>query len=187
MILQWILSYTCWKTTRVSKTSCFAVRIALAKDVPEKYVMQYIVVYKLLTLFRDQLVELLVRVLDHQIRRETVGERKSREEEEERVRRDEEERKRREEEERRRGESEERKRLEAELERERQRLREKEAELATAQAQAPAPEQASSELRLRLNELGACENNYAWIKVEGGYQCSSGGHFVSDARLQVCS
>lgn len=34
-----------------------------------------------------------------------------------------------------------------------------------------------------LRQMGQCVAGYQWIKQSGGYRCSAGGHFVSDAQL----
>ena len=38
-------------------------------------------------------------------------------------------------------------------------------------------------LAVKLQMIGRCCAGYQWIKVEGGYCCSAGGHYVSDAML----
>lgn len=37
----------------------------------------------------------------------------------------------------------------------------------------------------KLRDMGVCPVGYRWIKQVGGYACSAGGHFVSDAQLGV--
>ena len=32
-----------------------------------------------------------------------------------------------------------------------------------------------------LKELGKCPNGYDWIRKPGGWECTGGAHFVSDA------
>ena len=36
-----------------------------------------------------------------------------------------------------------------------------------------------------LKTLGRCVMGYRWIKQNGGYRCSAGGHFVSDSELAL--
>jgi ATPase family associated with various cellular activities (AAA) len=35
----------------------------------------------------------------------------------------------------------------------------------------------------KLRDMGICPAGFRWIKEEGGYRCSAGGHFVGDAQL----
>jgi hypothetical protein len=35
----------------------------------------------------------------------------------------------------------------------------------------------------KLKTMGVCPSGYTWIKEAGGYRCSAGGHFISDAEL----
>jgi hypothetical protein len=34
-----------------------------------------------------------------------------------------------------------------------------------------------------LKDMGVCCMGYRWIKQHGGYRCTGGAHFVSDAQL----
>ena len=36
----------------------------------------------------------------------------------------------------------------------------------------------------KLKEIGQCPKGFDWIKVQGGWQCSGGGHRVSDEELE---
>jgi DNA polymerase III delta prime subunit len=36
----------------------------------------------------------------------------------------------------------------------------------------------------KLRKMGVCVMGYRWIKQSGGYRCSAGGHWVSDAQLE---
>ncbi|KAL8415161.1 hypothetical protein RB594_006120 [Gaeumannomyces avenae] len=36
----------------------------------------------------------------------------------------------------------------------------------------------------RLQRIGICPAGFQWIKQEGGYRCSAGGHFVTDSELE---
>jgi hypothetical protein len=35
-----------------------------------------------------------------------------------------------------------------------------------------------------LSRIGTCEAGYQWLRVSGGWRCSAGGHFCSDAEVQ---
>ena len=35
----------------------------------------------------------------------------------------------------------------------------------------------------KIRQIGKCPMNFDWLKIPGGYQCSGGTHFVSDAEL----
>ena len=35
----------------------------------------------------------------------------------------------------------------------------------------------------KLHRIGTCNSGAKWVKVDGGYKCKGGGHFVSDAEL----
>jgi hypothetical protein len=35
-----------------------------------------------------------------------------------------------------------------------------------------------------LSKIGLCEAGYQWLRVSGGWRCSAGGHFCSDAEVQ---
>ena len=39
-------------------------------------------------------------------------------------------------------------------------------------------------LKVKLQLIGRCCAGFEWIKIESGYQCAGGSHFVSDAMLQ---
>ncbi|KAL7934607.1 P-loop containing nucleoside triphosphate hydrolase protein [Trichoderma chlorosporum] len=38
----------------------------------------------------------------------------------------------------------------------------------------------------KIRALGICPMGYDWIKQDGGYRCSAGGHFLSDAEIDKC-
>ncbi|OKL58227.1 hypothetical protein UA08_06552 [Talaromyces atroroseus] len=40
------------------------------------------------------------------------------------------------------------------------------------------------EAQAKLRKMGVCPVGYRWIKQNGGYRCSAGGHWVSDAQLE---
>ena len=57
--------------------------------------------------------------------------------------------------------------------------------------QKPKTEQKDNERKKReesiqekLKEIGQCPMGFDWIKVVGGWQCSAGGHHVSDKELE---
>lgn len=35
----------------------------------------------------------------------------------------------------------------------------------------------------QLRTLGICPAGFRWVKQNGGYRCSAGGHFVTDSEL----
>lgn len=35
----------------------------------------------------------------------------------------------------------------------------------------------------KIKKMGKCAAGYDWIKEAGGYRCSAGGHFISDAEI----
>lgn len=35
----------------------------------------------------------------------------------------------------------------------------------------------------KLKNMGVCPSGFAWVKEAGGYRCSAGGHFITDAQL----
>lgn len=37
----------------------------------------------------------------------------------------------------------------------------------------------------KLRELGVCSMGFQWIKQDGGYRCSAGGHWVYDSQLNI--
>lgn len=38
-------------------------------------------------------------------------------------------------------------------------------------------------LQARLQKIGLCPAGFTWVKVGGGYRCTGGSHFVTDAQL----
>lgn len=38
-------------------------------------------------------------------------------------------------------------------------------------------------VQVKLRELGICPAGYRWVKQDGGYRCSAGGHYMSNAAL----
>jgi hypothetical protein len=41
------------------------------------------------------------------------------------------------------------------------------------------------QVQVKLRQMGVCPVGYRWIKQSGGYRCSAGGHWVSDAALNI--
>lgn len=39
------------------------------------------------------------------------------------------------------------------------------------------------QIRSKLESIGGCANGYAWNRIDGGWQCSGGGHTVTDDQL----
>lgn len=40
-----------------------------------------------------------------------------------------------------------------------------------------------AQVQKKLRQLGICPMRFRWIKQDGGYRCSAGGHSVSDGQL----
>lgn len=56
---------------------------------------------------------------------------------------------------------------------------------AQEQAQAQARLQQQQQLLFQeLRKIGNCPAGYMWVKVYGGYRCTGGHHFVTDAQVQ---
>lgn len=45
------------------------------------------------------------------------------------------------------------------------------------------PEPPAAKIQEALQRVGRCPAGYTWRKVEGGWRCAAGGHYVSDAQL----
>jgi hypothetical protein len=95
------------------------------------------------------------------------------------------------EEETRKAIAEEERRKEEELRRiEEEKERQRQEELKRAEEQKQKEEQQQAEVAKeqrkqdKIKLIGGCSQGYAWKKVEGGYRCDGGGHFVSDAQLE---
>lgn len=67
-----------------------------------------------------------------------------------------------------------------ELERARQRAE----QLRRKQEDLEAARRAEVVIQAKLQRLGVCVQGYAWIKMEGGYRCRGGSHWVSDSELR---
>lgn len=41
-----------------------------------------------------------------------------------------------------------------------------------------------AQIQQAIKNAGACPSGYLWRKVQGGYRCAAGGHFLSDEQIQ---
>ena len=57
------------------------------------------------------------------------------------------------------------------------------AELEAKARKAKEEKRKEAEAQKKLRDIGICVAGFRWIKQQGGYRCSAGGHFVSDASL----
>ncbi len=39
-------------------------------------------------------------------------------------------------------------------------------------------------IQAKIKRMGKCPMDFEWIKVDGGYQCAGGSHFLSEAEIQ---